>query len=79
MSKKEKMLDALEAAAVKLDMRLAKVKERGDDVVYFVFAPRKPRGFRERVHYWICAKKGEWASVSYREARRLAGKGVWVE
>ena len=46
MSKKDKTLDALEAAAVKLDMRLAKIKERGDDVTHFVFAPRR-RSFRE--------------------------------
>lgn len=75
----ERRIDALEAAAVKLDMRIAQLKERGGAVVYFVFAPRKTPGFRERVHYWICERRGEWASVSYREAKRLAGKGAWVE
>lgn len=62
MSCLERRIDALEAAAVKLDMRLAAIKERGDDVVYFVFAPRREPGFRERVHYWLCERRGEWMS-----------------
>ena len=61
MSKKERTLDALEAAAVKLDMRLAKIKERGVDVTHFVFAPLR-RSFREWLRDKRCARKGEWLS-----------------
>lgn len=51
--------DALEAAAVKLDMRLEKIKRRGERVTYFVMRPRD-YPFRVWVRNIRCAWRGEW-------------------
>ena len=51
--------DALEAAAVKLDMRMEKIKRRGERVTYFVLRP-KDYPFRAWVRNIRCAWRGEW-------------------